>query len=273
MDLIYVDQKKCTQCGICVDICPPRIMQMAKNGPILSNPESCLACGHCVAICPQTAINNVKAPLSNQTSLIKTPVIDSDSAYQFIRSRRSIRCYKNQKVPRDLLLKLLDIARFAPTASNKQGISYIIVDDTEILQKTTQIAIEWMEENQSIWWSFPIHIRAFKEHGIDGIFHSAPNLIVATAPKDFKNGRENTILSFSYLELFANTLGLGSAWAGLFEMCAFSNYPSLVDLLKIPENKSITGAVMVGYPKYSFKRLVDRNPLDVTILSNDLVNN
>lgn len=273
MDLIYVDQKKCTQCGICVDICPPRIIQMDKNGPILSNPESCIACGHCVAICPHTAINNVKTPLSNQIPLEKFPVIDSDSAYQFIRSRRSIRCFKNQKVQRDLLLKLVDIARFAPTASNKQGISYIIVDDTEILQKTTQMVIEWMEENQSHWWSFPIHIRAYKEHGIDGIFHSAPNLIVATAPKDFKNGRENTILSFSYLELFANTLGLGSAWAGLFEMCAFSNYPPLLDLLKIPESKSITGAVMVGYPKYSFKRLVDRNPLDVTILSNDLVNN
>jgi len=71
------------------------------------------------------------------------------------------------------------------------------------------------------------------------------------------------------LELFANTLGIGSAWAGLFEMCAFSNYPPLLDLFKIPENKLITGAVMVGVPKYSFKRLVDRNPLDVTWLSSD----
>lgn len=268
MALIYVDQQKCTMCGICADICPPRIIRMTKNGPSLSNPESCLACGHCVAICPHTAIDNGKAPLSNQVPLTEFPVIDSDSAYRFIRSRRSSRCYKNQKIPRDLLLRLMDITRFAPTASNKQGISYIIIDDTEILQKTTQLVIEWMEENQSHWWSFPIHIRAYKEHGIDGIFHSAPTLIIAAAPKDFKNGRENTILSFSYLELFANTLGLGSAWAGLFEMCAFSNYAPLLELLKIPDNKSITGAVMAGYPRYSFQRLVDRNPLDVTILGN-----
>lgn len=269
LELIHVDSKKCTKCGICVNICPPRIIQMKENGPVLSNPTSCIACGHCVAICPNTAMDNDKTPLSDQLPLENSPVIDSNSAYQFIRSRRSIRCYKNQKVPRDLQLKLLDIARFAPTASNKQGISYIIIDDAEILQKTTQIVIEWMEENQSHWWSFPIHIRAYKELGIDGIMHSAPTLIVATAPKDFKNGRENTILSISYLELFASTLGLGSAWAGLFEMCAFSNYPPLLDLLKIPEHKSITGAVMVGYPKYSFKRLVDRNPLNVTILSSN----
>lgn len=271
MDLIHVNQEKCTKCGICVNICPPRILQMKESGPSVTEPQTCLACGHCVAICPNAAIDNIKTPLSKQITLTKIPVIDSDSAYHFIRSRRSIRCYKNENIPRNQLLKLVDVARFAPTASNKQGISFIIVENNKILQKATQMVIEWMEENQSHWWSFPLHIRAFKESGIDGIFHSAPHLIIATAPKDFKNGRENTILSFAYLELFANSLGIGSAWAGLFEMCAFSNYAPLLKLFKIPDNKSITGAVMVGYPKYSFKRLVDRNPLDVTILNNDQI--
>jgi hypothetical protein len=37
-------------------------------------------------------------------------------------------------------------------------------------------------------------------------------------------------------------------------------------LFNIPQDKVITGAVMVGYPKYTFKRLADRNPLDVTWL-------
>jgi nitroreductase/NAD-dependent dihydropyrimidine dehydrogenase PreA subunit len=267
MDFIHVNQEKCTKCGICVDICPSRILQMRKNGPSADETLVCIACGHCVAICPQEAINNIKTPLSDQVALTTFPVIDSDTAYHFMRSRRSIRCYKSESIPRNQLLKLVDVARFAPTASNKQGISYIIVEDSKILKKATETVIQWMEKNQAHWWSFPLHIRAYREHGIDGIFHSAPNLIIATAPTDFKNGRENTILSFAYLELFANTLGIGSAWAGLFEMCAFSNYSPLLDLFNIPENKLITGAVMAGFPKYTFKRLVDRNPLDVTWLS------
>ena len=41
----------------------------------------------------------------------------------------------------------------------------------------------------------------------------------------------------------------------------------MLKLFNIPEGKKITAAVMVGYPKYSYKRLVDRNPLDVTFLS------
>jgi len=269
MNFIQVNQEKCTRCGICVNLCPPRILKMEENGPSANESQACIACGHCVAICPRAAIDNIKTPLANQITLEEFPVINAETAHQYLRSRRSVRCYKNESVPRNQLLKLVDIARFAPTASNKQGISYIIVDDGKILKKVTEVVIQWMEENQSHWWSFPLHIQAYREQGIDGIFHSAPNLIIATAPKDFKNGRENTILSFAYLELFANTLGIGSAWAGLLEMCAFSNYAPLLDLFKIPENKSLTGAVMVGFPKYSFKRLVERNPLDVTWLSGD----
>ncbi len=263
MDLIKVNHEKCARCGICAEICPPMILSMEEHGPKAVEPQNCIACGHCVAICPNAAIDNIKAPLADQVDLKKFPVIDGETAHQYLRSRRSIRRFKDKSVPPDQLLKLVDIARFAPTASNKQGISYIIIKDEKVLKQVRETTVEWMEVNQSQWWSFPLHIRAYREKGIDGILHAAPHLIVATAPKDFKNGRENTILSFAYLELFANALGLGSVWAGLIEMCAFKNYQPLLALFSIPEDKVFTGAVMVGYPQYKFHRLVDRNPLDV----------
>lgn len=266
MELIKVQEPLCVKCGICIDICPPKILSMGTTGPVTSNPNQCIACGHCVAACPQGAIDNFRAPLSAQDSLEKFPVINAEEAEQFLRSRRSIRCYKNERVPQELLLKLVDIGRFAQTASNRQGISYIVIEDKETRKKITEVTVQWMEENASNWWSFPLHIRAYRDQGVDGILHDAPNLIIATAQKDFKNGRENTILSLSYIELFANTIKLGTAWAGLIEMCAFSNYRPLLNLLQIPKEKVFTGAVMVGYPKYSFKRLVDRNPIEVTFI-------
>jgi len=45
------------------------------------------------------------------------------------------------------------------------------------------------------------------------------------------------------LELFATTLGLGSCWAGLLEMCAFDNCHPLLELFNIPKDKVLTGAV------------------------------
>ncbi|MBU3153712.1 nitroreductase family protein [Clostridium estertheticum] len=266
MELIKVNQLKCIKCGICTKVCPPKILGMNENGPIAIKPQGCIACGQCVAVCPTSAIDNIKSPLNKQTTLKKFPVINQETAKQFLRSRRSIRCYKDMIVQREQLIELVNIARFAPTASNQQGISYIIVEDKNILKKATEIVIEWMESQgeNPLHWSFPYHIRAYRETGIDQILRDAPNLILALAPKEIKNGRENTIFSFAYLELFATTLGLGSCWAGLFEMCAFANYYPLLELFNIPKNKVLTGAVMVGYPQYVYKRLVDRNPLDVT---------
>lgn len=270
MELIEVNQVRCTQCGICTEVCPSRVLEMGENGPEAMVPQACNACGHCVAVCPHMAIDNDRVPLANQSDLLEFPVVNEKTAQQFLRSRRSIRCYRKAAVPREQLLKLVEMARFAPTASNKQGVSYVIVEDKTILEKATAIIIEWMEEQLKkktlSHWSLPYHVRSYREKGVDVILRSAPHLILATTQKNFPNGRENTIFSLAYLELFATALGLGSCWAGLFEMCVFANYAPLLELFNVPEDKVITGAVMVGYPKCRYKRLADRNPLDVTWL-------
>ena len=263
MELLKINQAKCSQCGICTKVCPVGILDMGEKGPEAIQPQACIACGHCVAACPHGALDNIKTPFANQTSLQHSPVLTADTAEQFLRSRRSIRCYRKDGVPREKLLKLIDIARFAPTASNQQGLSYTIVENKEILEKATAITIAFMEQPDMIssHWSFPYHIRAYREKGIDKILRDAPHLILATAPKEFSRGRENTLFSLAYLELYAPTLGLGSCWAGLLEMCLFAKHEPLLELFSIPEGQVITGAVMVGYPLYSYKRLVDRNPL------------
>lgn len=268
MELFEINQEQCIQCGICAKVCPVGTLSLGTNGIEEPFPQACISCGHCVAVCPTSAIDNKKTPKVNQVPLEKFPVLDKKTAQEFLRSRRSIRCYKNIPVPREQLLELVEIARFAPTGSNSQGISYLVVEDTRILHKATESTIAWMEDPniKRLHWSFEHHIRTYREKGKDPIFRGAPHLILGTAQSNFSRARENTIFSLTYLELYATALGLGSCWAGLFEMCAFSNYEPLLKLFNIPEGKVLTGAVMVGYPEYRYKRLVDRNPLDVTWL-------
>lgn len=43
----------------------------------------------------------------------------------------------------------VNIALYAPTASNSQNISYIIVENKTILEKATKIIVEWMENNKN----------------------------------------------------------------------------------------------------------------------------
>jgi len=127
MELIKVNQSRCIKCGICTKACPTGALTMDENGPTAIDPQTCVACGHCVAVCHNKAIDNIKTPLVNQTDIKKFPVLNKETAKQFLRSRRSIRCYKDITVQRKQLIELVNIARFAPTASNQQGISYIIV--------------------------------------------------------------------------------------------------------------------------------------------------
>ena len=268
MDLIQVDQEKCIRCGLCVAICPTEFITMGNEGP-QGTGENCIACGHCVAVCPWEALDNVKAPLAQQLPLEKVPVLDADTAARFLRARRSVRHYKQDAVPREKILQLLDIARLAPTGGNTQGVAYHVINNADTLHKITAVTVDWMEEKVqkgSPWGPYYARpVDKYRKTGQDVILRDAPSLIVAITAKNFlPRGRDNTHFSLAYAELYAPSIELGTCWAGFFEACASSAYQPLMNLLALPEDMAVTGGLMLGYPKYTFKRLVDRNPLQVT---------
>lgn len=269
MPLLQIDLNKCTRCGICAESCPIGIIGKKEGFPELysGTEKACIACGHCVAVCPTAALDNEKNPLENQLEIKKFPVIDSESASKFLRSRRSIRNYKKDRIPRENLLKLLDIARFAPTGGNTQNISYVVIEGEERLKKITEMVIEWMEkeiENKAAWIRpYAAVPSIYRRTGTDIILRNAPHVILALAPADFALGRDNSLFSFAYTELYANTIGIGTCWAGFLEMCLRANYEPLIQLLNLPGNKQVTAALMAGYPKYQYSRMPDRNPLKV----------
>jgi nitroreductase len=100
------------------------------------------------------------------------------------------------------------------------------------------------------------------------ILRDAPSIILTLADNNFYNGRENPMISLSYLELYAPSLGLGSCWIGVFEICAPSDNSPMYKIFNIPEKKKITGSVMVRYPKYSYKRFTERQPLSASFYEN-----
>lgn len=270
-NLIQVNQDQCTKCGLCVKVCRGTL-GMGAHGPQVIN-NFCIACGHCVAVCPNGALEHKLAPLKKQISLEKAQIPDADTVARFLRSRRSIRTFQRKRVPHEIIRELLDIARFAPTACNSQGVSYHVIDDPNALENIPAVIANWAEEDlkygalgKSPWARNTANtIRIFRETGKDTILRGAPCLIVALAEKSMLPlGRDNTHFALTYAQLFASALGLGSCWSGLFEGCAAAEFEPFLRLLKLPENKSITGALLIGYPVYHFKRLVDRDPVQIS---------
>jgi nitroreductase/NAD-dependent dihydropyrimidine dehydrogenase PreA subunit len=267
MSFLHVDKEKCTQCGLCVEACPNCLIAIEKNEPQPNGLRECIACGHCVAVCPSGALDNDYAPLTNQVPFDNTR-LDARTASLFLRSRRSIRSYRGEKVPRETLRQILDMARFAPTGGNSQGLSYMVISDKGVLQRLPVLILDWLEqeikrgcENAPF---FEGVVRSAKATGKDIILRDAPHLVVALCDKGFPRKAENAHFSFAYAEIFAPTVGVGTCWAGLFQRCAFAGYPPLLKALNLPEGKEVAGGLMMGYPRYRYYRLVDRNPLEVT---------
>ncbi|SHO52382.1 Nitroreductase [Anaerocolumna xylanovorans DSM 12503] len=270
-NLIQINQEQCIKCGLCVKVCRGTL-GMGEHGPEVVD-NFCIACGHCVAVCPNGALDHKLAPLEKQALLENTPMPDANTAARFLRSRRSVRSFQKKRVPRETIRELLDIAHFAPTACNSQGVSYHVVDDSVTLKEIAAMIADWAEEDlnhgalgKSPWSKNTSNtIRCYHENGEDTILRDAPCLIIATADKDrFALGRDNTHFALTYAQLYAPVLGLGTCWSGLLEYCAAVEHEPLLRLLNLPENRSVTGAIIVGYPVYSFKRLVDRDPLRIS---------
>ena len=270
MSLIKVDVEKCNRDGICIAICPLRLLSFGPDGwpeVVSGRANRCIGCGHCVAACPSGALDNRKNPLAGPGAIPERYSPDPARSMLFLRSRRSIRNYKSETVSREKMRELLDIARFAPSAHNSQSISYLVVEGDKNLTGLREIIVEWMRgvvkssPDTAKYLNMPAIIEAH-ERGEDLILREAPHLIVAHAPRSLIVAPVSTVLSLEYVELYAPALGIGTCWAGYAQRCAQQS-PAFSRFLNIPADRTITGIMMVGHPVYKYHRLPQRNPLDV----------
>jgi nitroreductase/NAD-dependent dihydropyrimidine dehydrogenase PreA subunit len=263
-----VDPDKCKNDGLCAKACPARIIQMPTKkkppAPVNDFEEHCLACGHCVTICPTGAFS------LNWLSADECPAINmeltfsAEQAEQFLRTRRSIRNFKNKRVERNLLDKLLEIGCYAPSAKNNQPWHWTLVEDPAKVRLLAELVIDWM---RSVKKKHPriAKARGFErvvaawDDGQERICRGAPHVIVVHTEKKYGFGAENCALALSYLELFAPVLGLGACWGGYFYSAA-NAYPPLFKALDLPRHHRAFGAMMVGYPKLKYQRMPLRYP-------------
>ena len=265
-DLITVDKSKCLRCGICVETCPSCILSMGEAGPECLVERGCMSCGHCVAVCPVGALDNKYAPLASMRPLTQ-PMLSAETAYEYLRMRRSVRVFKPQPPTEEDLTKLLDICRYAPTATNSQMMYYVVLRGQEQIKAITDAVIAWMEEeivngspNKRY---FATVVRAYKERGVDLIARKAPCLVFLITKRLNTAGVSSAGQCQAYAQLYAPTMGLGTCIAGFIETCGIAGYKPLMDIVGVPSKMKIVGAMMVGYPKYKFQRMPERQHLKV----------
>lgn len=110
-----------------------------------------------------------------------------------IKDRRSVKSYKPDAVPAELLDAILEAGTYAPTGRNMQSPIIIAVTDKNLRDKISKLNAEVM--------------------GMDGDpFYGAPAVLVVLADKSRNTYLYDGSLVMENLMLAAHSLGLGSCW-------------------------------------------------------------
>jgi len=273
MGLLIIDQSKCKQDGFCAKECPAMIIRLRKN----SYPEiveggdaACIRCGHCVAVCPHGALSHMDVPIESSPEIRKYLQIDADQAEQFLRSRRSVRVFRDRPVEKEKLQKLIEIARYAPTGGNTQSVEWVAVTDRALLGKISSLTMDWLrqlvKDPQVVAASpyLPLIVASW-DAGHDAVLRGAPAVIVASSPREIMSGGVDVAIAVTYLDLMAPALGLGTCWAGLLQG-ALMGLPSLKEEIGLSDDRIHHYPIMVGYNALKHYRLPERRQPKIVFL-------
>ena len=142
-------------------------------------------------------------------------------AIEAIMGRRSIRRYRDREVPQDLLGKVLEAGRWAPSASNFQPWKFLVVKDPKLRDELARTATY-------------------------GKFLSESPVVIAVVidPWSSNHPVEDGAAATMNILLAAYALGLGSCWVGSYN----SSYEAKArKILRIPDDRRLLSLIALGY--------------------------
>ena len=156
-----------------------------------------------------------------------------------IKERRSIRKFKEQKVPRELITEIVDTARYAPSWKNTQIARYIIIDDAEKIAELS--SIECMANfayNSKVAVAAPAIVLITYIKGVAGFdSDGTPSTKKGSEWQMFDAG-----IAAQTFCLAAYEKGLGTVMMGYFDE------DEIKKVIDIPQDQAVAAMIPIGYP-------------------------
>lgn len=175
------------------------------------------------------------------------------SFQDLIQLRQSVRKYSSQPVETEKLMQCIEAARLAPSASNSQPWSFIIVNEKELLQKTGKACQGPLRTFNNFVTTAPV---------IAVMVIEKPKILTEMGGR-IKNKEYPLIdigIASEHFCLQATELGLGTCMLGWFDE------RTIKLLLNIPEEKTIGLIITLGYAPENYKlRKKIRKPIESII--------
>lgn len=296
--------KRCLGCGMQ----EPKFTGMPYFGKV------CLACHNCEAICPQGALSfpyyyqvdkgrwaydfdyaEQGQGMPNPLMLEKTvPFSEIESQLtdveRVIYRRRSVRVYKKDPVPKEMIKRVLEAGRFAPSAGNCQGWKFVVVTDRKLMDDLSASTIKFLNiftklyqgkgpgrtflkkmlafiKPNAIDMRPMVAIQAlstpkFGEGKLDCFFGAPVAIILVTHHLHVSEPELGMGICGQNMVLAAHSLGLGTCYVGFI-----SNALNLDPITKMKFRKklgiewpydSVATVLTLGYPAVPIDKPVDR---------------
>jgi nitroreductase len=209
--------------------------------------------------------------------------MDIQDLEKLIKGRRSIRQWKKQEVPGDLLKKAVELATWAPNGGNYQGWRFVVVTNKEVIGKMAD-AVQSVADKMTSWpeaRSWEEDIKRYQKNA--SFFRNAPaciglftgeyqspmeKLLAARESFDpeakkvlgFRKSAPTVIQSVAAavttMLLVFHQMGLGAVWL----VSPLQAKKEIETILKVPSTMALVSLVAVGYPDESPQK--DRKPVD-----------
>ncbi len=276
-----VIKENCIGCERCVTTCPGLVLETIDAKSTVVRGGWCIGCGHCGAVCPAEAIFPEGGPLDKHPKEGEVPATSPEILELLFRERRSVRRYTSTPVPEEMLNKILDAGRYAPTGTNSQNVHYIILKTPDKIATLQKMTVRFYEKIFSrvrgrlgrfiISFIAGRRIAAYlheslpkveyrkqqMSQGKDPLFFRAPVVMLAHAESWDPNSSFNCSVALYHCSLMAHTLGLGCCFNG-FLVNAVNHSPKMKAWLGLPPNHRCYSAMTLGFPEVRYLRLVRR---------------
>jgi len=163
--------------------------------------------------------------------------------FEIIKKRRSVRRYKDQAVPDELIYKIIEAANHAPSACNYQAWKFIIVKSQELKEKLIDNGGSIVIKNSPV--------------GILVLYSNQ------THNQQYHDDIQSASAAIQNLNLTAVSLGLATCW-----ICHLPSKNKLRKIFNLPKNYSPIAYLLLGYPetepkpvprKYSLEQITSVN--------------
>jgi nitroreductase len=193
-----------------------------------------------------------------------------------VETTSTCRFYRSDPVPEDVLRRVLDATRWAPTGGNRQGVRLVVVRDAAKRRALADLYLPLWEQYASRAVAKPGAPLPKLLQNADHMarhLHEVPVHVVVCAQTadlmatDRHLPRVSVVAGASIYPAVQNLLlaaraeGLGTALTTL--LCAVE--PKVKELLAIPENVATAALVPMGYPALGFPTKLSRRPLEDSV--------